>query len=87
MSTDLIFHRVDVPKTLNVMMFQKDSFFMDQDVNRKLMQYKCNNETIKASLQKVEMTLKCRNNFLPVNTWRTSLSNWFAVEAHGKWEK
>lgn len=69
------------------MMFQKDSFFMDQDVNRKLMQYKCNNETIKASLQKVEMTLKCRNNFLPVNTWRTSLSNWFAVEAHGKWEK
>lgn len=87
MSTDLIFHRVDVPKTLNVMMLQKDSFFMDQDVDRTLMQYKYNNKTIKASLQKDEMTLKCGNNFLPLNTWRTSLSNWFAVEAKGKWEK
>lgn len=33
MSTDLIFHQVDVPKKLNVTMLQEDSFFMDQDVN------------------------------------------------------
>ena len=69
------------------MILHKDSFFMDQDVNTKLMQYKYNNKTIKASLQKVQMTLKCGNIFVPFNTWRTSLSNWFAVEAHGKWEK
>lgn len=33
MSTDLIFYGVDVPKKLNVMMLQEDSFFIDQDVN------------------------------------------------------
>lgn len=50
----------------------------------KLMQYKYNNKSITAGLQKVEMTLKRGNNFLPFNTWRTAPLE--LVCRRGSWE-